>query len=259
MYEEKSQIPYINDWIAWKDSENIQSRDKLITAYLPLVQYVVQRYFSHTRNPQDRDDLVGFGHIGLLDAVNRFEYRRGLQFETYAIWRIKGTIIDQLRKQDFFPRSLREKAKRIEEAYAALEKEKLRSADDEEVAKYLSIDRKDLDELIAETSVMTMISLDEPILEDGTETTRLSFLEDIQSISPEEAAHLSFIKPIVAKAIKKLPEKESYVVSLLYFEGLTITEIAVVMSLSVSRISQLHTKALYRLRGALERAKSQFI
>lgn len=205
-------------------------------------------------NRVNKEDLVGYGMIGLLDAVNKFEYERGLQFETYAIWRIRGSMIDGLRQEDYLSRSLREKSKKIEEAYSVLEQQLLRSATDEELCQYLNISRDELHKLLAETALANMLSMDDPIVDEEGENSRYALIADKKEREPEDIVDRKQTKLLLAEAIDRLPEKERLVVSLFYYEELTLTEIADIMNLSPSRISQLHAKALYRMRATIKRS-----
>jgi len=194
--------------------------------------------------------------MGLIDAIEKFDYRRGLQFETYASWRIRGSIIDGLRQGDWVPRSIREKAKRIEDAYQKLEQKYMRSVTDKEMSEYLEVSETEFNQMIQDIAVTSVCSIDDPIREEESET-RLSLLIDDKAKNPEYKVNEFFLKETLAKAIERLTEKERTVVSLFYFDDLSLSEIAEVMSLSPSRISQLHSKAILRLRGSLNRFKVQ--
>ena len=206
------------------------------------------------------DVISKWGHLPIVardgeDALKKFEYDRGIQFETYASLRIRGAILDGIRENDWVPRSIREKAKKIEKAYQELEQLHLRSVTDLEVMEHLNLDVHEFNQNIKDTSWMNFISLDEPIDEES-EHSKISNLPDM--VDPiDQAMDHQFLRDILAQAIARLPEKEKLVVSLYYYEELNLTEIAEVLKLSVSRISQLHTKAIYRLRGALGRQKKQ--
>ncbi|MBO9610801.1 MAG: FliA/WhiG family RNA polymerase sigma factor, partial [Paenibacillaceae bacterium] len=201
-------------------------------------------------------DLSSFGIMGLIDAIDKFDYKRGLQFETYASWRIRGAIIDGLRQGDWVPRSVREKAKKIEDAYQKLEQHYLRSVTDSEISSYLQISENEFQQMLQDIAVTSICSIDDPIREEDSET-RLSLLIDEKAKNPEYKVNEFFLKESLAKAIERLTEKERTVVSLFYYDDLSLSEIAEVMSLSPSRISQLHSKAILRLRGSLGRFKSQ--
>jgi RNA polymerase sigma factor for flagellar operon FliA len=256
MPERTTTMPNIDTWKQWREKGLAEAREELITAYTPLVRYVSGRLLIGLPRHLSQDDLFGYGIIGLIDAIEKFDYQRGLQFETYASWRIRGSILDAIRKGDWVPRSVRENAKKLENAYLVLEQEHLRSADDDEVCEYLHITSEEYQKMIQETSVTSLFSLDEPIGEEEQET-RLSLLIDPNVLLPEKQMDREFLKETLAKAIDRLTPKERTVVSLFYYEELGLSEIAEVMSLSPSRISQLHSKAILRLRGALGRMKKQ--
>lgn len=190
--------------------------------------------------------------MGLIDAIEKFDYKRGLQFETYASWRVRGAILDSLRQGDWVPRSVREKAKKIETAYQQLEQKYLRSVSDSEMSDYLDVTEKEFRHMLQEVAVMTLTSLEDPIREEESET-RMSLLVDEKAKNPDHKVHEFYLREALMKGIGKLTPKERTVVSLLYYEDLSLSEIAEVMSLSPSRISQLHSKAILRLRGALDK------
>ena len=185
--------------------------------------------------------------------MNKFEYERGLQFETYAIWRIRGAMIDGLRQEDWLSRSLREKAKKIEDAYHQLEQQYLRSVTDQELCDYLGITVDELNKLLSETAFANMLSMDDPVMDEDGESSRHTFIAGRKEEEPQDILDQKQTKLMLAEAIDRLPEKERLVVNLFYYEELTLTEIARIMNLSPSRISQLHSKAVYRMRAALKR------
>jgi|HigsolmetaAR203D_1030402.scaffolds.fasta_scaffold00030_39 RNA polymerase sigma factor for flagellar operon FliA len=242
-------------WIKWKEEGLVEAKNALVEHYLPLVDYVVNRLSIGLPNNVSRDDLVSHGVMGLIDAVHKFDLDRGLQFETYASWRVRGAIIDGLRQSDWVPRSVREKAKKVEEAYQVLEQRYLRSVTDLEISEYLDITEQEFHNMLQEIAAASICSLEDPIKEDEEET-RMSLLMDANAPDPEAKVKETYIKEALAKAIDRLTEKERMVVTLFYYENLSLSEIAEVMSLTPSRISQLHSKAILRLRGALNRQKS---
>lgn len=259
MPDQKSeQIKDYEVWETYKRDGNLDAKRKLIESYLQLVEYVVGRVAIGLPKNMSKDELISFGVMGLIDAIDKFDYDRGLKFETYASWRIRGAIIDGLRQGDWVPRSVRDKAKRLEEAYAKLEQQHLRSATEEEVMQELQLDERDFNQLLLDVSVTTVFSLNDPLKDDDSET-RMSVLVDEKAKSPERRVHDMFLQQSLAKAIERLTEKERIVVSLFYYEELTLSEIAEVMSLTPSRISQLHSKAMLRLRGVLNHAKHQLM
>lgn len=241
-------------WKHWREEQDKRAEEKLVETYLSLVNYVVGRLSMGLPNTIDRDDLTSFGHMGLLDAMKKFDYSRGLQFETYAMWRIRGAIMDGLRSHDLIPRSARDKAKKVEEAYLTLEQKYLRTVTDKEVSQYLGISEKDISQVFSDTSFANVLSLDEPIHDDENEKNfRQSFIVDDKAKDPQKALDEMVQKQLIAETIDRLSEKERLVISLFYYEELNLTEIAEVMNLSPSRISQLHSKALSRIRAMLSK------
>ncbi|RJE86777.1 FliA/WhiG family RNA polymerase sigma factor [Paenibacillus sp. 1011MAR3C5] len=248
----------IQMWQAWKEHGDLEAKKALIETYLPLVEYVTNRMAIGLPKNVIKDDLASNGVMGLIDAIEKFDYLRGLQFETYASWRIRGAIIDGLRQGDWVPRSVREKAKRVEEAYQHLEQQYMRSVTDLEVSSYLQVTEKEFTNMLQDISVATICSLEDPIREEESET-RMSLLIDDKAKNPDYKVHEFYLKESLVKGIERLTEKERTVVSLFYYEELSLSEIAEVMSLSPSRISQLHSKAILRLRGALAKHKDQLM
>lgn len=243
-------------WERWKRSADEQAKKKLIEMHLPLVHFVSNRLAIGLPQNVAVEDLVSYGIMGLIDAVEKFDLDRGHQFDTYASWRIRGAMIDGLRQGDWVPRSVREKAKRVEEAYHHLEQTYLRTVTDDEVSEYLQISVEEFRKMLQEIAVTTLHSLEEPIKEEETET-RLSMLIDEHAEKPEQKADDLFLKESLAKAIDRLTDKERTVISLYYFEDLSLSEVAKVMNLTPSRISQLHSKAILRMKGILARSKEQ--
>ncbi|WP_248926348.1 FliA/WhiG family RNA polymerase sigma factor [Paenibacillus hamazuiensis] len=256
MISNKSHLANIDVWRQWKEHGLLEAKQALIENYLPLVDYVSGRLAIGLPKNVSRDDLTSYGIMGLIDAIEKFDYERGLQFETYASWRIRGAIIDGLRQGDWVPRSVREKAKKIEDAYQKLEQQYLRSVTDAEISAYLQVSENEFQQMVQDIAVTTICSIDDPIKDEESET-RLSLLVDEKAKNPEYKVNEFFLKETLAKAIDRLTEKERTVVSLFYYEELSLSEIAEVMNLSPSRISQLHSKAILRLRGSLGRMKVQ--
>ncbi|MCR2805037.1 FliA/WhiG family RNA polymerase sigma factor [Paenibacillus soyae] len=248
----------IQMWQAWKEHGDVDAKKQLIENYLPLVDYVTNRMAIGLPKNVIKDDLASNGVMGLIDAIEKFDYLRGLQFETYASWRIRGAIIDGLRQGDWVPRSVREKAKRVEDAYQHLEQKYMRSVSDAEVSDYLQVSEKEFVTMLQDISVASICSLEDPIREEESET-RMSLLVDDKAKNPDHKVHEFYLKDSLARGIDRLTEKERTVVSLFYYEELSLSEIAEVMSLSPSRISQLHSKAILRLRAALANQKDQLM
>lgn len=254
----ESQLHHYVWWEQWKEHGDVESKKRLIEQFLPLVDFVANRMAIGLPKNVSKDDLASNGIMGLIDAIEKFDYTRGLQFETYASWRIRGSIIDGLRQGDWVPRSVREKAKKIEEAYQLLEQQYLRTVTDAEISAYLDVTEKEFVQMLQEIAVTTVCSLEDPIREEESET-RMNMLVDERAKNPAHTVHEQFLKQSLAKGIERLTEKERIVVSLFYYEELSLSEIAEVMSLSPSRISQLHSKAILRLRATLAKQKNQLL
>lgn len=255
MIERKtSTLNYAELWEQWKEQGDLEAKKQLIEKYLHIVDYVSGRLAVGLPKNVSKDDLASNGVMGLIDAVEKFDYKRGLQFETYASWRVRGAILDGLRQGDWVPRSVREKAKRIEEGYQHLEQQYLRSVTDSEMSAYLDISEKEFQGMLQEVAVMTLCSLEDPIREEESET-RLTLLVDEKAKNPDYKVREFYLRDSLTKGIEKLTEKERMVISLLYYEDLSLSEIAEVMSLSPSRISQLHSKAIFRLRCSLDKQR----
>jgi RNA polymerase sigma factor for flagellar operon FliA len=249
-------------WIQYKEEGDEDAREQLILEYLPLVKQVAGRVSVGLPPHVDKDDLIGQGMLGLLDAVEKFDHTKGVKFETYGVIRIRGSMMDGLRKADWVPHSLRAKSREVEEAYTTLENRLGRSPRDEEVAEELDISVEEFQELLSDLSYMTLSSLEEYLAgaeEDGVPRMVKNTIEDESSPDPLEAAEWQMKREVLADAIRQLPDKEKLVITLYYYEGLISKEIAQVMELSPSRISQLHTKAILRLRGRLGRMKSTLV
>jgi len=245
-------------WESWREGGQIEAKKQLIEQYLSIVDYVSNRLAIGLPKNVSKDDLASNGVVGLIDAIEKFDYKRGLQFETYASWRVRGAILDGLRQGDWVPRSVREKSKKIEEAYQHLEQRYLRSVTDAEMSEYLDVSEKDFQQMLQDVAVTSVCSLEDPIRDEESET-RLSLLIDEKAKNPDYKVNEFFLKESLVKGIEKLTEKERTVVSLFYYEDLSLSEIAEVMSLSPSRISQLHSKAILRLRGSLDKYKNQLL
>lgn len=238
-------------WLDWKVKQNPDAKKKLIEHYWPIVRDVASRTSKGMPRNVSTDELISFGSEGLIDAVEKFDPDRALQFETYASLRIRGAIIDGLRQNDWLPRTVREKAKRLEKAYQELEQQKLRSVTDQEMSEFLQVSLDEFHQMLQEVAVNTVYSLHDPIKEGDSEAPIAQLMDD-RTPNPDKAADDLFSKDVLAKAIDRLTDKERTVISLRYYEDLSHAEIADVMSLTPPRISQLHTKAILKLRGALD-------
>lgn len=242
---------------AGRGSWNVEQIEK----YLPLVKRIAGRLAISLPQHVDEDDLIGYGVFGLLDALDRFDLARGVKFETYATLRIRGAMIDGLRTMDWVPHSARQRIKHIQEAFAEVEAMTGRPATIEEVAKHLEMDVRDLESAILQGQMLNLTSLDELAAgEEGeANASPLSQLKDPNAQEAFREVEVEDQRRILAEAVEKLPDKEKLVVALYYQEDLTLKEIAAVMKLSESRISQLHTQAILRLRGRLSRQKKNLL
>ncbi len=241
-------------WREYKDTGEDRLRERLILHYSPLVKYVAGRVGVGLPSNIEQADLVSYGIFGLIDAIQKFDLERAIKFETYAISRIKGAIIDELRSIDWIPRSVRYKAREVEKAYAALEAKLRRTPTEAEVAAELGIALEDLHTIFSQVSFVNVVALDELLTAGGEKGDKLSLvdtLEDTKAEDPVQAFESEETKHLLAKAINTLPEREKIVVTLYYYEGLTLAEIGQVLGVTESRICQMHTKAVMQLRGKL--------
>ena len=224
-------------------------------AYAPLVKYVAGRMASGLPAHVEEADLISYGLIGLISAIERFDLDREIKFETYAIPRIRGAIIDELRSLDWVPRSVRAKAREIERANAKLEHELQRAPTDEEMAAELNMSLDEFQDALIQISNSTIAALDELWTVSGASGDQISLLDtlhDPDAPNPEQIVDASELKDLVADAIARLPEREKLVIALYYYENLTLREIGEVLGVTESRVSQLHTKAVLRLRSRLQ-------
>jgi RNA polymerase sigma factor for flagellar operon FliA len=241
-------------WRDYKESGDERLRERLILHYSPLVKYVAGRVGVGLPPNIEQADLVSYGIFGLIDAIQKFDLERAIKFETYAISRIKGAIIDELRSIDWIPRSVRYKAREVEKAYAALEAGCTARPTEAEVAAELGIALEDLHTIFSQVSFVNVVALDELLTSGGEKGDKLSLvdtLEDTKAEDPVQAFESEETKYLLAKAINTLPEREKIVVTLYYYEGLTLAEIGQVLGVTESRICQMHTKAVLQLRGKL--------
>lgn len=249
-------------WAKYKDNSDIAARSELIVYYAHLVKYVANRLAINLSSLVEVEELISYGIEGLIDAIEKFDLSRNIKFETYAITRVRGSMIDGLRSMDWVPVSVRQKSKELEKTYISLETKLGRAASDMEVAQELGITIDGLASLLREVAATTILSLDDFLPgEDGDDRKKriVDLLEDHNAGDAQEIVEFSEVKELLARSIYRLPEKEKTVVYLYYYEGLTLKEIGVVLDLSESRISQLHTKAILRLRGSLSKKKYMVI
>jgi RNA polymerase sigma factor for flagellar operon FliA len=242
-------------WRRFRASGDGQARERLVVAYAPLVKYVAGRLGSGLPAHVEEADLISYGLGGLISAIERFEPEREIKFETYAIPRIRGAIIDELRALDWVPRSVRARAREIERANVKLEHRLQRAPSDEEMAAELGIGIDEFQESLIAISNSTIAALDELwSVSDasGDQVSLLDTLQDPTSPDPASVMDATDLKDRVADAIARLPEREKLVIALYYYENLTLREIGEILGVTESRISQLHTKAVLRLRSRMQ-------
>ena len=242
-------------WRRYKDDADEKARERLVLAYAPLVKYVAGRMASGLPSHVEEADLISYGLLGLISAIERFDPGREIKFETFAITRIKGSIIDELRSLDWVPRSVRTKAREIEKANAKLEHELHRAPTDAEVAAELEMSLEEFNDALTRISNSSVVALDELwTLSDasGDQVSLLDTIQDPEAVDPAHAMDVTETKDRLADAIARLPEREKLVIALYYYENLTLREIGEVLGVTESRVSQLHTKAVLRLKSALQ-------
>lgn len=242
-------------WTSYKKHNSKNAREELILNYLWLVKYISGRLAIALPPHIKTDDLINSGVIGLIDAVEKFDPTRKIKFQTYAAFRIKGAILDELRRLDWAPRTIREKAKKIEDTLLSLEKKLNRKPTEKELADELRISTEKLSETYRQISATSLLSLEEIWGNDGAQKgiTRMEVLEDKESPDPWLVVEEDEIKRIITKEIENLPDKEKLVVILYYYEGMTLKEIGEVLELSESRISQIHSRVILNLRKRLRK------
>lgn len=238
-------------WQNYQDTADSDARQKLITHYLYLVKYAVGRMLVNLPKHLDPDDLIGYGLMGLIQSVEKFELARNVRFETFAMTRIRGAILDQLRAMDWMPRSLRQKAKEVEQAIARIEQATGRIADEESIAKELGVDLETLHQTLSETSFL-VLSLDYLLnpQDDGSES--FGDLIPDNRMGPDEKLEQEAMRQALKAAIDYLPEREKKLIAFYYFEGLTMKEIGKVLDVTEARVCQLHSQAIHRLRARLK-------
>lgn len=244
-------------WIEYKKTRNPEIRDKFINQYAPLVKYVAGKVAIGMPHNVEFDDLVGFGVFGLLDAIEKFDPEKHVKFKTYAVTRIRGAIFDELRTIDWVPRSVRQKSREVEEVINHLESTLGRAATDLEIATELKLTIPEFQKVMLKISGTSIMSLND-IWYTGEDNDKVSIVESIespQSLNPDIIVEKEEIKKVIISAISELPDKEKKVLVLYYYEDLTLKEIGQVLEVTESRISQLHTKAIMRLRAKLTNIK----
>ena len=244
-------------WLDFRRTGDQKIRDRLILTYAPLVKYVAGRLGSGLPAHVDEGDLVSYGLLGLIGAIERYDPGRDVKFETYAMARIKGQIIDELRSMDWVPRSVRARARHIERAIGELEARLGRAPTDEEISKKLGITVEELEESLGEIARSSIAALDELWTVSGSggdQVALIDTIEDEAAPDPQGTLSVTEQKEALAEAIQRLPEREKLVVTLYYYEELTLREIGEVLGVTESRVSQLHTKAILRLKAHIASA-----
>jgi RNA polymerase sigma factor for flagellar operon FliA len=245
-------------WRRYKGDGDEKARERLVVAYSPLVKFIAGRMASGLPAHVDEADLISYGLLGLIGAIERFDLEREIKFETFAVARIKGAIIDELRSLDWVPRSVRARARDVEKAHAALEGQLGRTPTDEEMSAKLDMSVEEFQDALLEIANSSVLALDDLWTfadpeGSGGQISVLDTIQDPNAIDPEIEAHTSELKDRLADAIESLPERERLVIALYYYENLTLREIGEVLGVTESRVSQLHTKAVLALRSRFPR------
>ncbi len=244
-------MSYVDElWLKYKKNKSKEVRDELIVNYLPLVKILAGRVSMQVGQYVDFDDLVSYGIFGLIDAIDKYDFQQGNKFETYASLRIRGSIIDAIRKMDWIPRSIRQKRKELDVAFSSLEQELGREPTDAEVSARLNLTSEQYEELVKKSNVSAIVSIDEQVGEENSETFGNICVTSTVG-NPEEELSKDELKKMLIDALSTLNEKEKIVISLYYFDELALKEIAGVLGVTDARISQIHSKALFKLRNKL--------
>lgn len=233
-------------WDEYSRTKSPEIREKIILEYAPLVKVVAGRLSMYLGYNVEYDDLVGYGIFGLIDAIDKFDYLKEVKFETYASLRIRGAILDQIRKMDWIPRTIRQKQKKIDAVIKTIEAQKGRNATDEEIAEGLGISEEEYTDWQSQMKITNIISLNE-YLEQGSEVS-VEYNHTAKFDTPEEVLEKDELKKMLGEALELLTEKERKVIVLYYYEELTLKEISNILEVSESRISQLHTKGLQKMK-----------
>jgi RNA polymerase sigma factor for flagellar operon FliA len=242
-------------WRRYKDQGDDTARERLVVAYSPMVKFVAGRLGAGLPSHVEDADLISYGLVGLIGAIERFEPERGIKFETFAMTRIRGAIIDELRSLDWVPRSVRSRAREIEQVQAKLEHELQRAPTESELAAKLNMTEEELQSALLEIANSSVYALDELWTvsdSSGDQVSLLDTIADEGAADPQEALATTEVKDRLTEAIGGLPEREQLVVALYYYENLTLREIGEVLGVTESRVSQLHTKAVMRLKSHLQ-------
>lgn len=242
-------------WELWTSYRDADAGNALVEKYMPLVKYHVQRIAVNLPRSVSKDELNSLGLVGLLDALNKFDISRDLKFDTYASFRIKGAIIDGLRREDWLPRSMREKVKKVENIYNDLEQSLMRQPTPAEIADKSGFSEEEVNKIISESFFASVLSIDEHIQDQDDGESHVQMIKDEVILDPEQQlVHAEWIQDLTV-AITKLNKNEQLVLSLFYQEELTLTEIGDILELSTSRISQIHSKALQKMKVFLDKKR----
>jgi RNA polymerase sigma factor for flagellar operon FliA len=240
-------------WLEYRQNRDPNIREAFIKQYAPLVKYVAGKVAVGMPHNVEFDDLVGFGVFGLLDAIDKFDPEKNVKFKTYAVTRIRGAIFDELRSIDWVPRSIRQKTREVEDAIGSLEAQLGRTATDQEIANSLGMNEDEFLKTMMKISGTSILSLND-VWFSGDENDKVSIGDSIESpssLNPDIIVEKEEIRRVIVSAINELPDKEKKILVLYYYEDLTLKEIGQVLAVTESRVSQLHTKAILRLRAKL--------
>lgn len=242
-------------WRSYRDAPTAAKREQLILRYAPMVKYVAGRMAVGMPSNVDRGDLTSYGMFGLMDAIEKFDVETGYRFQTYAVQRIRGAIVDELRSMDWVPRSVRRKARDIEKAIARLQTELGRPPDDAEVAAELEITVETLSDHLAQISMTSVGALDAALTgTDGSTIRVVDTVADKDTLRPDQHIDELAMRELLLEAMDRITEREQQVLTLYYFEGLTLAQIGEIIGVTESRVSQIHSKAILTLRSHIERA-----
>ena len=233
-------------WDAYRQKKTQETREQLIIEYAQLVKLVAGRLSMYLGHNVEYDDLVSYGIFGLIDAIDKFDLEKNVKFETYASLRIRGAILDQIRKMDWIPRSVRQRQRKIDEAMKQIEMRTGKTASDEELAKQLGLTAEELCSWQTQLKVTNVVSLNE--FEENGPEPMIDSAHPVRFSQPEEVVEEAELKEKLAESLELLTEKERRVIELYYYEDMTLKEISKILEVSESRISQLHTKALNKMR-----------
>lgn len=234
-------------WKNYKEKLDPQAKEELIIHYVELVKIVAGRLYNSKNKDLEFDDLVSFGIFGLIDAIEKFDIEKNVKFETYANIRIRGAIIDQIRSLDWIPRSARQKYKDMEEAVAVLQSTNKGDITEEMIATHMDLTLVEFNKMLGEFTTFSVVSLEEKL----TESSGFNPISELLDFNPEASVMDQDLKNVLKNAIDQLPEREKLIISLYYYSELTYKEIAEILEISESRISQLHTKAILKLKASL--------